>query len=837
MADSHNVHEEPELFAIYPQVDHCDINSVDIHVPCVVNNNSSSYTGVATSIINNNGVINLSSYELSEAEHSLLSKGSSFSPTPGTLDMDAAMNDLDKFHRSLRLATRFLDSDDSESHLNPVDDEPFHHTKFKGPSTYNPRGPPALECFILSNHVHAIQLPGFHKVHKSNLSTAEQTALTQLSKNRMIVIKPADKGGGLVIMNTCDYIHEAHRQLNDTKFYRKLSCNPTSDIETEVSNIVRKMWLDNEIGLDCKKYLLPENTKPGRFYMLPKIHKNKLPPPGRPIVSASGSPTEKISEFLDHFLQPLLVTIPSYIKDTTHFLRMLSELPPLPDNLLLITLDVTSLYTNILLSKARVVLKNYLDRHRTGPEMPTNISLIKLLNLVFTKNIFTFSNGKSLEHYLQINGVSMGSKCAPSVACLYMADFEEKVVYKYHLQPLLWLRYIDDIFILWQHGSDEFDKFVDFLNSNDYGLEFTRDGNSIKVNFLDTTVTQVGERLETEMYIKPTSSLSYLHRSSCHPAHVFKSLPYGEFLRARRNCSQLESFDRFSSIIKEAFINRGYDPTELDLAITKARDLDRKDLLKPKETPPTDISEALNDAILHDDVSFNSTHSTDEYPKPRESRIILNHHPDNKKFIDIIRKNWDHIGTCNKLLPIHAAGFSTGTRRNPRIRDLLIKSSLPVRNKKGFRGVTINECSKAICGYCDMIDTTGEIHSTTLRNRKFDTKKHVCCRSSNLVYCLQCKVCGIQYVGETLRPFRKRLYQHSRNILNGVLDDPIGAHFNSPGHTGHYDQIRAFVLSFITTPPKTKEANDMRKKFENRWIYKLRTSLPYGLNSKTQRID
>ena len=115
---------------------------------------------------------------------------------------------------------------------------------------------------------------------------------------------------------------------------------------------------------------------------------------------------------------------------------------------------------------------------------------------------------------------------------------------------------------------------------------------------------------------------------------------------------------------------------------------------------------------------------------------------------------------------------------------------------------------------------------------RVQTKKHVCCRSSNLVYCLQCKICGIQYVGETLRPFRKRLYEHSRNILNGVLDDPIGAHFNSPGPTGHFDQIRAFVLSFITKPPKSKEANDMRKKFESRWVYKLRTSLPYGLNSK-----
>ena len=606
-------------------------------------------------------------------------------------------------------------------------------------------------------------------------------------------------------------------QLNNTKFYRKIYVDYTKDIMTEIDKTVKSMYEHDEIDLNCYSYLTPETTKPGRFYMLPKIHKNKLPPPGRPIVSASGSPTERISEFLDHFLQPLLVTIPSYVKDTTHFLRILSELPPLPQGLTMVTLDVTSLYTNILLSKARTVLKNYLDRHRTGSEMPTNISLIKLLDLVFTKNIFTFSNGKFLEYYLQTNGVSMGSKCAPSVACLYMAVFEEKVVYKYHLQPLLWLRYIDDIFILWQHGPEEFDKFVTYLNNNDYGLDFTRDGSSLRVNFLDITAILEGNHIETELYIKPTSSLSYLHRSSCHPSHVFKSLPYGEFLRTRRNCSKLDAFDRYASVLKEAFLKRGYNPDELNLAMAKARALDRTSLLQPKEGTSSQPEPQQS-------VTF-------EPQKPRDSRIIMNHHPDSAQFMNILNKNWSILGTSNLTQHLHAGGLKMGTRRNPRIRDILIKASLPVRNKKGYRGASINVCPRAICFYCDSLDISGEIKSHTL-SRKFETKKQVCCCSSNLVYCLECKTCGIQYVGETLRPFKKRLYEHSSNVINKVMSDPIGAHFNGPGHTGGNKQIKSYILAFITKPPKSQEANKMRKKFETAWVYKLRTSLPYGLNSK-----
>ena len=339
----------------------------------------------------------------------------------------------------------------------------------------------------------------------------------------------------------------------------------------------------------------------------------------------------------------------------------------------------------------------------------------------------------------------------------------------------------------------------------------------MKVNFLDTTAILENDHIETELYIKPTSSLSYLHRSSCHPLHVFKSLPYGEFLRTRRNCSTLESFDRFAIIIKEAFLKRGYNADELDHAITKARSLDRKSLLKPK-----DEASPHNNTQQSDDPAF---------PQSRDCRIILNHHPDSANYMEILNKNWSILGTSNLTQHLHEGGLKKGTRRNPRIRDILIKASLPVRNKKGHKGMVINVCPKAICFYCDSIDTSGEIKSNTL-DRKFATKKHVCCRSSNVVYCLECKTCGMQYVGETLRPFRKRLYEHSRNVRKKKLDDPIGAHFNSPGHSGGNTQIKSYILAFITKPPKSEEANKMRKKFENSWVYKLRTSIPYGLNSK-----
>ena len=106
------------------------------------------------------------------------------------------------------------------------------------------------------------------------------------------------------------------------------------------------MHNDKLIEEKTYKYLTSNpNLRAGRFYILPKIHKQGNP--GRPIISSNGHPTERISEFVDYHLKPLVQTLPSYIKDTTHFLLQLQNLGPLPENAILVTLDVSSFYTNI----------------------------------------------------------------------------------------------------------------------------------------------------------------------------------------------------------------------------------------------------------------------------------------------------------------------------------------------------------------------------------------------------------------------------------------------------------------------------------------------------------
>ena len=97
---------------------------------------------------------------------------------------------------------------------------------------------------------------------------------------------------------------------------------------------------------ETAKYITPTtNYRIPLFYILPKIHKKEIP--GRPIVSAVNSVTENISEFLNLCIQPLLPKLRSYIKDTKHFVFVIAKLPKQKSNIILVSADVTSLYTNI----------------------------------------------------------------------------------------------------------------------------------------------------------------------------------------------------------------------------------------------------------------------------------------------------------------------------------------------------------------------------------------------------------------------------------------------------------------------------------------------------------
>ena len=155
--------------------------------------------------------------------------------------------------------------------------------------------------------------------------------------------------------------------------------------------------------------------------MLPKIHKENNP--GRPIISAINNPTSTIAQFVDHHLQPIAEELPSYIKDTGAFLRRINSIKFVPRNSILVTMDVSSLYTNIPHREGINATAQALQ-NRGSPSIPTRV-IIKFLSLILHLNNFIFND----QHYLQKKGCAMGSKCSGSYADIFMGAFERQHIY------------------------------------------------------------------------------------------------------------------------------------------------------------------------------------------------------------------------------------------------------------------------------------------------------------------------------------------------------------------------------------------------------------------------
>ena len=162
----------------------------------------------------------------------------------------------------------------------------------------------------------------------------------------------------------------------------------------------------------------------------------------------------------------------------------------------------------------------------------------------------------------------MGTKCA----ILFMDRLERDFLSTRHLVPLVWWRYIDDIFMVWQRSAEELYSFLDALNAFHETIKFMADISKTSVNFLDVKISQDEHSIiTTDLYTKPTDSHLYLYYSSFHPRHQKQSLPYNQALRIRQICNTDLQFEKASQTMTDNFIIRGYPSRLVKSAIHKKR--------------------------------------------------------------------------------------------------------------------------------------------------------------------------------------------------------------------------------------------------------------------------
>ena len=150
----------------------------------------------------------------------------------------------------------------------------------------------------------------------------------------------------------------------------------------------------------------------------------------------------------------------------------------------------------------------------------------------------------------------------------------------YKHKPLLHVRYIDDIFMIWTDGEDSLNDFLTHCNNQNKNIQFEQTISSTSIPFLEVSVTLERGKLTTDLYTKSTDKHQYLHRTSC---HTKTSLPYCLALRLHRICSSENLFHQRTTEMKKHLIQRGYKQKTIHNAIKKASLVREK---KPLPTKP-----------------------------------------------------------------------------------------------------------------------------------------------------------------------------------------------------------------------------------------------------------
>ena len=522
-------------------------------------------------------------------------------------------------------------------------------------------------------------------------------------------------------------------------------------------------------------------TNLGKMYLLPKIHKRLYDVPGRPVISNCGTPTEKASEFLDNQLKEVMQNGWSYIKDSNDF----KHLKNIPDNALLVTSDVVGLYPSIPHEAGLRALKEVLDR-REEKKISTE-DLVKMAEFVLKNNYFEF-NGQ-VKH--QISGTAIGTKFAPTYACIFIDEVETNFLETQEFQPLVWFRYIDDVFFIWTHGPDKLVSFMTEFNNYHPNIKFTYESNKENITFLDLNVSLSGSKLTTDLHTKSTDKHQYLHYTSAHSAHTKRSIIYSQALRMSRICSYKNDFEKHLVDMKSWFQARGYPSDLIQKETNKVKFSGNRDKNKSKK-------------------------------KSKGVPLVITFHPLLKDAGNIIHKNLYLLYMDQEAQRVFTPGPMITFRSARKLSSYLVRAKLyPLE-----RTVGSCKCYGNRCEVCDNVTETSTFTSTVTQNT-YKINHQFNCSEKCLVYLLTCNKCFKQYVGQTVDEFRRRWNNYKSNDrkfqrLEPCMQEHLFSHFSMAGHNGFLNDVS------ITFIDKTDPTDPLRR--EDYWRQTLKTMVPYGLN-------
>lgn len=510
----------------------------------------------------NRGVHHLSTnHTFTEDQKYFLSLGLNFIP-PLESPKQLALEILDshtQYARSLRLKKHYARVEDNFSPLS-----------VPNPDYQPPTAPAHFESYIAETWT---QLLCELRLNIRHIATPYQSPAAQWYKRTLasikaipnLTIKPSDKGGETVTLDTELYNDMCMQHLSDTTTYRHLEHPPDFNAIWRSLSALLQRHNHNDAKSSIRKYLFQlyghKDLRAARFYCLIKLH--KTPVVGRPIASCINTITLHASKYLDYKLQPFLQLIPSFLQSAQQLLVALEE-QSFPTNIVLVSADIEALYPNIPIQAGLHALSEQLAHY--GMKDNQRNFLVDLASFVLTNNYITFEG----EHYLQTSGTAMGTPFAVVFANLFLASLERNLAANTLADPYLFRRYIDDLFLIFS-DRDSANSWLTAYQAAYPTINLTFKISEESVNFLDLRIfkgaryrQRLIRKLDTELYASSTHKFLHLPPWSHHAKHTFSAFILAERKRIRLNCSRDADFAHWDKKYRRQLLNRGHADDQLE---------------------------------------------------------------------------------------------------------------------------------------------------------------------------------------------------------------------------------------------------------------------------------
>ena len=719
-------------------------------------------------IINNNIVINLSSYDIPDQAYLYLAYGLGFVPSQRCSKEDLTF-DVNDFLRKLSWRAYFKENPTPDEDNIPREDI---HKDLRIPSKAHPhyKNPLFEEVKTKINGWLGNFEPTEPPKNLSPEAIRGKNLLEKMIKDDKILVTKADKGGAILILDVDVVREKLEAELYNKDKFEELEDNADThlaDVTEVVKAVVVEMEEEGCISAQDRERItgLNDNLNMKRAHILKcqnpyvyplfKVHKlsetdikEKKIPPTRLVHASKFGPLYR----LEKWISPILTKVSrsycqdEYLLDTDDLLAQVNdynkalELIPVNDreDLLLFTLDVEALYPSIRKDLALQSLQEALEEDRDTDEN-TKEAVNTFVQVIFGYSYVTFQG----RCFRGKDGIPTGGCSSRQIADCSLCKLFRSIKPNMPLWEFiaLWKRFIDDIFGLWRGSKAQFEEFVVKLNqaAAPFGIKFGDFSVGTSVNFLDVTLSLNAEGLiDYKLYIKPTDSRLYLRTESFHPSHVFSSVAMSQMLRImNRNSTEagkLRDLEKLEEDLERSGHNKG--------ALLRVRERATERLSTPR------FEEEVQD---------------------QESVVcVVNYFHEINQLKSILRDVDEDI----KHLVGEDVNIMVAARRCTTIRDKVVKNKLFI-NDTDKPTSTFKPCKSKKCLTCPIYFSEGNVIVNTV-NLNISNKNKFNCKTSNCIYLAICKICeakgcsDIAYVGQTTQALHKRMNTHRTGFVKPV---------------------------------------------------------------------